>query len=115
VAVLAAAARRGEPRALRGLRDIAPWVAYGLTSLVNLFNPDLVILGGPLSELFFMTGDEIRTQVDALTRFAGRRSVCLVPPGLGQDSSLLGAAELAFEDLLDDPIDARDRLVGCAG
>jgi predicted NBD/HSP70 family sugar kinase len=114
VAELVAAARRGEPRALRGLREIAPWVAYGLTSLVNLFNPDLVILGGPLSELFFMTGEEIRTQVDALTRFAGRRSVCLVPPGLGQDSSLLGAAELAFEDLLDDPIEARDRLAGCA-
>jgi len=112
MAELIAAARRGEPRAMRGLREIAPWVAYGLTTLVNIFNPDLVILGGPLSELFFMTGEEIRRQVDALTRFAGRRSVCLVPPGLGQDSSLLGAAELAFEDLLVDPIDARDRLAG---
>jgi predicted NBD/HSP70 family sugar kinase len=106
VAELITAARRGEPRALRGLREIAPWVAYGLTSLVNLFNPGLVILGGPLSELFFMTGDEIRTQVDALTRFTGRRSVCLVPPGLGQDSSLLGAAELAFERLLENPTES---------
>jgi predicted NBD/HSP70 family sugar kinase len=112
MAELIAAAHRGEPHALRGLREIAPWVAFGLTNLVNIFNPDLIILGGPLSELFFMMGEEIRTQVDALTRFAGRRSVCLVPPGLGPDSSLFGAAELAFEDLLSDPIDARDRLVG---
>jgi hypothetical protein len=28
-------------------------------------------------------------------------------PGLGSDSSLLGAAELAFAALLDDPVDER--------
>jgi len=61
--------------------------------------------------VIFLTGDVIRSRVDAMTSFAGRR-VRLVQPGLGEDSSLLGAAELAFEQLLDDPIDHRTRLAG---
>jgi len=105
------AASKGEQRAVDGLNGVAEWVARGLASLVNIFNPEIVILGGPLSSLFFLTGDVIRSRVDAMTSFAGRR-VRLVQPGLGEDSSLLGAAELAFEQLLDDPIDHRTRLAG---
>jgi predicted NBD/HSP70 family sugar kinase len=97
------AANAGEQRALDGLHGIAIWVARGLATLVSIFNPDVVILGGPLSSLFFLTGDVIRSEMEALTSFEGRRSVRLVQPGLGHDSSLLGAAELAFERLLDDP------------
>lgn len=105
-----AAANSGEKRALEGLHSIAIWVARGLASLVNIFNPEIVILGGPLSSLFFLTSDVIRTEMDALTMF-GHRRVQLLPPGLGEDSSLLGAAESAFEDLLIDPTDACYRRV----
>jgi hypothetical protein len=35
--------------------------------------------------------------------------VQVLQPGLGEDSSLLGAAELAFERLLSDPVDAWSR------
>jgi predicted NBD/HSP70 family sugar kinase len=100
-----AAANAGEQKALDGLHETARWVARGLATLVNLFNPDIVILGGPLSSLFFLTGDVINAQLETMTMFAGRRRVRLVPPGLGQDSSLLGAAELAFEPLIADPLD----------
>jgi predicted NBD/HSP70 family sugar kinase len=104
-----AAASHGEARALEGLQSIALWVARGLTSLVNILNPDVVILGGPLSSLFFLTGDRIKSEMDAMSTFAGRAQVRLLQPGLGEDSSLLGAAELAFEPLLDDPVDAWSR------
>jgi predicted NBD/HSP70 family sugar kinase len=103
------AARQGEPRAVDGLQHIAVWVARGLTSLVNIFNPDVVILGGPLSSLFLLTGDRIKSEMDSLSRFPGRAQVRLLQPGLGEDSSLLGAAESAFEPLLTDPIDVWSR------
>jgi predicted NBD/HSP70 family sugar kinase len=99
------AASKGEKRALEGLHSIALWVARGLASLVNIFNPEIVILGGPLSSLFFLTGDVIKSEMDAMTTLSSERQVRLVQPGLGQDSSLFGAAELAFENLLDDPVD----------
>jgi len=107
-----AAANAGEKQALDGLHEIAIWVARGLATLVNLFNPDIVILGGPLSSLFFLTGDVIKTEMDSMTMFVGRRRARLVQPGLGQDSSLLGAAELAFEHLLDNPLESCARRVG---
>jgi predicted NBD/HSP70 family sugar kinase len=107
-----AAANVGEERALEGLRHIALWVARGLASLVNILNPDAIILGGPLSSLFFLTGDVIRADMDTMSIFAGRRRVRLLQPGLGQDSSLFGAAEVAFEQLLQDPIDAWYRRAG---
>lgn len=100
-----AAANAGEQQCLDGLHTTAIWVARGLATLVNLFNPDIVILGGPLSSLFFLTGDIITREMETMTMFAGRRRARLVQPGLGQDSSLLGAAELAFEPLIDDPLD----------
>ncbi len=103
------AANAGEQQALDGLHSIAVWVARGLATLVNIFNPEVVILGGPLSAVFFLTGDAIKAEMDSLTRFTGRRRARLVPPGLGEDSSLVGAAELAFERLLDDPIGHRSR------
>jgi predicted NBD/HSP70 family sugar kinase len=103
------AAKHGETRALEGLQDIAVWVARGLTSLVNILNPDAVILGGPLSSLFFLTGDLIRSQMESMSSFAARAGVQLLQPGLGEDSSLLGAAELAFDALLQDPVDAWSR------
>lgn len=107
-----AAANNGDQQALDGLHEIALWVARGLATLVNIFNPEIVILGGPLSSLFFLTGDAIKAELDSLTTFAGRRRARLVPPGLGEDSSLLGAAELAFEHLLDDPIGYLTRHTG---
>jgi predicted NBD/HSP70 family sugar kinase len=103
------AAKHGEQRALEGLQEIAVWVARGLTSLVNILNPDAVILGGPLSSLFFLTGDLIRSQMESMSSFAARAGVQLLQPGLGEDSTLLGAAELAFDALLQDPVDAWSR------
>jgi predicted NBD/HSP70 family sugar kinase len=107
-----AAASQGEPRALDGLHEIAIWVARGLSTLVNLLNPDVVILGGPLWSLFFLTGDLIRSELHAMSIFAARTQVQVLQPGLGDDSSLLGAAELAFEPLLSDPVDASMRRAG---
>jgi hypothetical protein len=47
--------------------------------------------------------------MDSMSTFAGRAGVRLLQPGLGEDSSLLGAAELAFEPLLEDPVEAWSR------
>jgi predicted NBD/HSP70 family sugar kinase len=100
-----AAATEGEQRAVEGLNEVARWLARGVASLVNIFDPELVILSGTLSGLLSTAGARIRAELDTLTTLTSRREVPLTPPGLGEDSALLGAAELAFEQLLDDPLD----------
>src|SRR5439155_1526876 len=81
-------------------------------NLVNLFNPEVVVFGGVLRQLFPVTEDLVRAQL-ASALAAPREQVRLVLPRLGGDSILLGAAESAFEPLLDDPLGALAR--GSAG
>jgi predicted NBD/HSP70 family sugar kinase len=109
------AAHAGEARELEGLGAIASWVGRGLVTLVNIFNPELVILGGPLLPLVDLTGDVIRSEIAVSSMFGRRREFRLEPAGLGQDSSLLGAAEMAFDELLLDPVDVRFRSTRNAG
>jgi predicted NBD/HSP70 family sugar kinase len=83
------------------LDEYAEWLALGLTNVVNLFAPGLVVLGDLLTAL-------PPTVVDRVGRLVQRRSlvaraagaVRIVTSALGRDATLVGAAELAFEPAL---------------
>lgn len=102
-AVLAEVAA-GEPKAMAAAARVARWLGIGVGMLVNTFNPDIVVLGGPLGELFVLTEDVVRESVARSTLVAPREQVRMAASGLGSDAQLIGAAELAFAPLLDDPI-----------
>jgi predicted NBD/HSP70 family sugar kinase len=96
-------AAAGDPRAAGALGSEARWLAIGIVGLVNVLDPDTVVLGG----LFARVLPAIRTQLDielAERRYrAARRQVAVVGAALGPRSVTVGAAELAFGPLLDDP------------
>lgn len=75
----------------------------GLAGVVNVFNPRRVILGGLLAELY----PTVREACDGAFRVAAldapAEQVEITVPALGHDAVLVGAAERAFADLLDDP------------
>ncbi|UDY24353.1 ROK family protein [Nocardioides sp. Kera G14] len=77
----------------------------GLAGIVNAFNPQRVILGGYYTALYQLVRDEVDRGLSAASLAAPRTSVRLALPGLGSDSVLLGAAEMAFEPLLTDPVE----------
>ncbi|TXL62204.1 ROK family protein [Aeromicrobium terrae] len=86
------------------LDAIAADVGRGLATIVNMLNPQVVVLGGFLASLHRLVGaDIVREMHDAAMQAPGRM-VKICTPGLGQNSVLLGAAELAFEALLADPV-----------
>ncbi|MGH8893554.1 MAG: ROK family protein, partial [Actinomycetes bacterium] len=72
--------------------------------VVNTLNPEVVILGGSLEEVYGAAGDTVRTEFHATGLAALVEQVRLVVPDLCADSTLLGAAELAFDPLLSDPL-----------
>ena len=92
----------GEERAAAAVTWAAVWLARGIAALVNLVNPAVVVLGGALAELFEATEKEVFDELDRWALDAPRERVRLTV--LGADSVLLGAAELAFEPLLTDPM-----------
>ena len=96
-------ATAGSPAALAALEHVGLWLGRGLAGLVNALNPELVVLGGLFSRIHPFVEALIELELDRLALDAPRRMVAVVPASLGEDSALLGAAELAFDDFLSDP------------
>ncbi len=98
-------ARAGDPRALQALGDEADWIARGVAALINVLNPELVVLGGLFGRVHPFVAERLDREIDRLTLPAARAAVRVVASSLGTDAPLLGGAEAAFEPFLADPAD----------
>jgi predicted NBD/HSP70 family sugar kinase len=99
-----AAAAAGDAAARSALEQVAGWLGRGTANVVNVLNPEVVILGGALEEILAATGDTVRAAFATAALAAPLEQVRIVTPDLGPDSTLVGAAELAFDALLSDPL-----------
>ena len=107
LADIVSAARGGDARARASLDEFGRWLGIGLRNLVNIFNPEVIVLGGHLGVLLLEVEEIVAAQVrDSIP--ASRDQVRVVVAGLGQDSTLIGAAEAAFGPLLASPLDTLD-------
>lgn len=103
------AADRGDIRAQEALSRVGDWLGLGVASLVNIFNPEMVIFGGMLREVYLSSAAQVRSRL-ALHALAGSRErLRLRTSALGDDATLVGAAELAFAQVLADPLDVLAR------
>jgi predicted NBD/HSP70 family sugar kinase len=104
VAEVIEAAAAGEKRASQSLTECGRWTGIGLSAIVTLFNPAMIVLSGVLAQVWTARADQISTVLQAGSMVARREQVSIVPAKLGDDSSLIGAAEMAFAPLLADPM-----------
>ncbi len=105
VAEVIEAANAGEVRAAESLGNVAAWTGFGLRSVVNIFNPEVIVLGGMLGRVLEARHDLLLDGLGMDTLMPPGRQVQLRVAGLGEDSSMMGAAELAFARLLADPLE----------
>jgi predicted NBD/HSP70 family sugar kinase len=98
------AAMRGDSQAQFAVRQVGEWIGFGVGNLVNIFNPEAVIFGGTLRDVYLVAAAQIRSRLTAIALPAAREHIRLRTPELGYDAALMGAAELAFERLLEDPL-----------
>jgi predicted NBD/HSP70 family sugar kinase len=96
-------AAAGSPDAVAAIEGVGRWVGIGLAGLVNVFNPELVVLGGLLGRIHPLAVRIVDHELERRTLEAPLELVRVVSTSLGADAPLLGAAELAFEPLLTDP------------
>ncbi|MGN9776327.1 ROK family protein [Micromonospora sp. H33] len=99
------AADRGDARAQTAVRQAGDWLGFGVANLVNIFNPEMVIFGGTMRDLYLAAAAQVRSRLNSIALPACLEHVRLRTPKLGADAPLIGAAELAFERLLADPLD----------
>jgi glucokinase len=94
------AARGGDPVAQQHLDDLGRWLGVGISNLVNIFEPQHIVIGGGLgasaSDLFMKTAvEEARSR--ALPAGFERLTVSLAKGG--PDAGVIGAGMLAAKEL----------------
>ena len=82
-------------------------LAEALVNFVNIFNPSTILLGGFLGVLFSFDPERLQNAVAQGGIGGLGRQVQIRRAALGADLLLVGAAELAFADLLAAPVAAR--------
>ena len=101
--VIAAAQARRRTRAAAAVDDVADWCGVGMRAIVNLFNPEIVVLGGCLAQVWRAAEDRVDEALDRGPLISPRGDVAIRSAVLGDDSPLIGAAELAFAPVLEHP------------
>jgi predicted NBD/HSP70 family sugar kinase len=96
-------AAAGDRRATGALVSEARWLAIGIAGLVNVLDPDTVVLGGLFARVLPAIREQLDLELAERRYLAARRDVAVVGAALGPRSVTVGAAELAFGPLLDDP------------
>jgi len=95
--VVVAAANAGDEAAAEIMGHVGHVLGEALVGLVNLLNPQLIVIGGGIGESCPLI-IERATQAIAGEALAGRRDVRVVPADLGNDAGVVGAAALAFDE-----------------
>lgn len=103
------AADLGDSTAREALHRVGDQLGIGVASLVNIFNPAVVIFGGTLRDIYLGSAAQVRSALATRTMPAARERLRLRTPDLGDDGTLVGAAELAFSDVLANPLDVLAR------
>ncbi|MDP2181330.1 MAG: ROK family protein [Actinomycetota bacterium] len=91
------AARTGDEVATRILMEAGVVLGRALVGLVNLLNPQMIVVGGGVGESAPFMIDRA-AELIAEEALAGRRDVKVVPAELGNDAGMLGAAALGFDE-----------------
>ncbi|MER6145758.1 ROK family protein [Streptomyces sparsogenes] len=95
----------GEPSVRAAADLLIDRLGLGLAGLVNILNPDRIILGGLHRELLDADPERLRAVVAERSLWGRSGGVPVLPCTLDHNS-LVGAAELAWQAVLDDPLQA---------
>jgi glucokinase len=95
---LAAAFAANDPVALKEVHRAAHYLGVGLGSLVNVFGPEIVIIGGGVTEALSAPWvDLVRTSIRKANLVDPHEMIKVEAASLGDDAGILGAALLAAE------------------
>ncbi len=92
--IVAKAAEAGDPVAKRIFTIIGEYVGMGLVSVINLLNPEKVIIGGGVAEAGDLLLEPIRKTIKERAMVVARESVEIVPAELGNSAGVIGASML---------------------
>ena len=91
---IAAAASGGDQEATEIIANAATYLGIGVANVINILNPELIVLGGGVMEIGEPVWREVRREVKARALSASAQQARLVPAQLGGRAGVLGALAL---------------------
>lgn len=98
--IIAEAAQKGDPPAQRILYETGRWIGIGLANVVNLLNPELIIIGGGVAKAGEFLFEPIRETIKKRALKIPGDMVKVEPALLGESAGVIGASLLVSYELL---------------
>ena len=86
----------GDELSLAVLKKMGTYLGVGLANVVNLINPQIIVIGGGVANGWNLFEKYMREEVVRRAFPVAVRNLQIVPAKCGDDAGLLGAAHLAF-------------------
>ena len=103
ISIIKQAADDGDPVAIEALSETGVAIGLGIANLINIFNPEKIIFGGPLS----IVGEYL---LPSIKDTALKHSLPEINPnveillsGFAKNASLIGAVSIVVDDILQSP------------
>lgn len=90
------AARAGDLICRKIYQDMGRYLGIGIANFINIFNPDMVVIGGGVSSAWEMFIPYTKEEVNKRAFKVPAERAKIVPAKCGDDAGLLGAAYLVF-------------------
>jgi len=95
------AALQGDQLAVQVVDRAAYYLGIGVVNLINIFDPNVVILGGGVSKLGALLFDPVRAMVRERALTETQRETPIVPAALGDQVGVLGGVALVLTEQAD--------------
>jgi glucokinase len=96
--IVAKAWRDGDPLAFAILEETADLLAIWLGNMIDLFEPDVIVIGGGMSELVAGWFERIREQIPKWSVNSRCGEIPIVSARYGEDSGIAGGAALCVSE-----------------
>jgi predicted NBD/HSP70 family sugar kinase len=107
---LAARIRHGDADTAAAVERMGRWLGIGLADMVNLLDPEAVVLGGCLGVLAEWLQPPLREALSSGALATDCAPCRIVPSRLGEVAAVHGAAALALREVIADPTSIRELL-----
>jgi glucokinase-like ROK family protein len=97
------AAQDGDQIAVDALGEVAFYLGIGIANLVNLFNVEVIVLGGALNKASPFLLKDVERVVFENTLAPGREHLRIIPSAHGTDACVMGAIALVLDDFIREP------------
>jgi glucokinase len=93
------AAKAGDPVSLRVIQQMGRYLGIGIANLVNIFNPELIVLTGGVTAAWKDFMPMVREEIRVRAFEVPRERVRIVRAKLGDHAGIIGAAGVALQHL----------------